>query len=371
MSAHVRLVRAAAAAALCIFAACEDEGTGSLVLSGCEVVQEFPTGGWRGDPYELHPFFTTVRNDQFRNPACPVAIVNPGEEVYASGVVFSNRVFDPQTGQTADTERARLRMINSVGTVVREDIQPFIAPLGSINSKEVELIVQYPAVSGHRSFTERDAMQVTISDYCCSFPQMRGEVELRVNYTRDQAAARLTLVGDEIPYQNSWVTFGALSPSGGRPHNFNWYRDGAWVGSGGTYSASTGGSDFHLRVDMSDRYGRTATSAMNVDVDGVRLSSFNGPFEVWASAGGGTWTVSARGGSGPYTFNWYLDDRWVGSGESWTGYRPGQEGLFTLRVDVANANGATHSESKQILQTGTGTGGCDPPPGQEACVDPP
>ncbi|CAA9299885.1 MAG: hypothetical protein AVDCRST_MAG89-388, partial [uncultured Gemmatimonadetes bacterium] len=274
MSAHIRLVRVAAAAALCIFAACEDE-TGALVLSGCEVVRESPSDGWRGDPYELHPFFTSVRNDQFRSPACPVSIVNPGEEVYASGVVFSNRVFNQQTGQTADTERVRLRIINSVGTVVREDIQPFIAPLGSINSKEVELTVQYPAVSGHRSFNEKDAMQVTITDHCCAFPQLRGEVELRINYVKDQAAARLTIMGDEIPYQNSWVTFGALSPSGGRPHNFNWYRDGAWVGSGGTYSASAGGSDFNLRVDMSDRYGRTASRNMYVDVDGVRVAAID------------------------------------------------------------------------------------------------
>jgi hypothetical protein len=290
--------------------------------------------------------------------------------VYAAGVLFSEQVFNPQTGRTNDTERARLRMINSVGTVVREIEQPFIAPIGALNYKEIELSVRYPAVSGHRTFTEKDAMQVTISDYCCMLPQLRGELELRVHYTKDRAAARVTVVGDEIPVQNAQVTYGALSPSAGRPHTYNWYRDGAWVGSGGTYTVSAGTTDFDLRVDMSDGYGRTASDTLRVDVDGVRITSFEGPSAVWASEGGGTWTVTSRGGSQPHTFEWYVDGKWAGSGESWSGYRPGREGAFVLRVDVANSSGGTSSASREITQVGTGSGGCDPPPGQLACVTP-
>jgi hypothetical protein len=80
MSARIPLAAvrhiAAMAAGLCVVAGCGGDND-TLVLSGCEVVQEYPSGGWRGDPYELHPFFTTVRNDQFTSPACPVAILQP------------------------------------------------------------------------------------------------------------------------------------------------------------------------------------------------------------------------------------------------------------------------------------------------------
>jgi hypothetical protein len=192
-------------------------------------------------------------------------------------------------------------------------------------------------------------------------------VELRVDYSKDKPSARVTVVGDEVPLRNSSTSYGALSPSAGRPHTFNWYRDGAWVGSGATQTLSIGTADFSLRVDMGDVYGRTTSNTLHVDVDGVRIASLNGPSTVWASGGGGTWTATARGGAEPHIFNWYVDGQWVGAGESWTGYRPGAEGWFTLRVDVSNSSGATGSASREVSQIGTGTGGCDPPPGQLAC----
>jgi hypothetical protein len=355
------------AVSLCILSACGEQG--AMKLSGCAVVQEFPSGGWRGDPYELHPFLTSVRFDQFASTACPVPILNAREQIDATGVLFSNQVFNPQTGQVTDFERARLRIYNAAGQTVGQDEQPFFAA-GSVVSKELELFVRYPAVSGHGTFTEKDQMQVRISDHCCQLPQLRGEIELRIDYTRDQAAARVTTVGDEIPGANTSATYGALSRSAGQPHGYRWFRDGAPVGSGRTYTASVGTSDFDLRVDMSDSYGRTASSTLRVDVDGVRVESFTGPLEVWASAGGGTWTASGRGGSAPYEYAWYVNDRWVGDGASWSGYNVGHEGAFTLRVDVRNAQGATHSASREIMQMGTGSGGCDPPSGQDACATP-
>ncbi|HYW07379.1 MAG TPA: hypothetical protein VE913_10505, partial [Longimicrobium sp.] len=272
--------------ALCLLAGCNDQGV--IKLSGCTVVQEFPSGGWRGDPYQLHPFLTSVRYDQFPEPACPVPILYAREQVDASGVLFSEQVFNPQTGQVTDFERARLRIYNALGQIVRETEQPFVA-LGSITSKETELSVRYPAVSGHGTFTEKDQMQVRISDHCCHLPQLRGEIELRIDYTRDQAAARVTAVGDEVPLANTSTTYGAMSRSAGQPHGYQWFRDGAPVGSGRTYTAAVGTSDFDLRVDMTDSYGRTATNTLRVDVDGVRIESLTGPSEVWASAGGGTW----------------------------------------------------------------------------------
>ena len=284
---------------------------------------------------------------------CPIGILHPGERVVGRTDVIDR------------TQQYRYFNVDIYDSFGRPEFE---------NEEEVQviggehvfsMIVDYAAATGRNQVGDYDILSMDV--YRANFVSY---LELELTTAQDNGlSARFS--GSDIPLANSSQTWYVASHSGGRPHQFEWYRDGQWVASGGKYTGPAGTNDFELRVNTRDALGRTATNAMWVDVDGVRLSSFQGPSEVWASAGGGTWTVSAHGGSGPYTFNWYVDDRWVGSGESWTGYRPGQEGWFTLRVDVANANGATYSESKQILQMGTGTGGCDPPPGQDACVTPP
>lgn len=328
--------------------ACGSEGT--LTIGGCAVVQETPSGGWRGNPYELHPFLSAVRNTQYDRRACPVSILRAREPIEAEGVIWSKHVFNPSTGAVTDTERAFLRIYNAAGATVGHDEQPFFASRNNIDFKEVGLLTRYPAISGHGSFSEKDRMEVRISDYCCALPQLRGEVELQIHYQQDQASGRVTAVGDEIPERNTTASYGALSPSAGRPHTYRWYRDGAYVGTGSTVAIAVGTADFNLRVDMMDQYGRTATNTLYVDVDGVR-GQIDGPdlVYVWTSPADTmpTWRVVPRGGTPPFTYTWYRSGWWTGNGESHSEHID-ERGDFELRVEIRDAAGAGYNATKWI-----------------------
>lgn len=359
-----RVLLVAALPAVSNLPGCDSAGG---TLAGCRIEYQSPSGAWDGDPYELHPFIATVDYYQFESGGCPVPILRPREQIRAAGTLFSSDVFGDGLN---NTERARLTILDANRFTIKDDEQPFV--ILNIDSKRADVQVDYPAVRAHGTISEKDLFQLRVLDYCCHslFPQQRASIDLAISYESDAQFARIQVAGDPIPRSGDSRTWGAESPSAGRPHEYRWFRDGAPVGSGRTYTASVGTSDFDLRVDMSDTYGRTASNTLRVDVDGVRVESFTGPLEVWASAGGGTWTASGRGGSAPYEYAWYVNDRWVGDGASWSGYNVGHEGAFTLRVDVRNAQGATHSASREIMQMGTGSGGCDPPPGQDACATP-
>ncbi|HYW05657.1 MAG TPA: hypothetical protein VE913_01805 [Longimicrobium sp.] len=361
-----RLLSAAVPLAAITLSACGDLRAGGAI-AGCRIEYQSPSGAWDGDPYELHPFIATVDYYQFENGGCPVPILRPREQIRAAGTLFSNDVF---SDRLKNTERVRLTIMDANRFTISDDEQPFV--ILNADSKRADVHVDYPAVRAHGTIGEKDLFQIKVVDYCCStfLPQLRASIDLAISYESDAQFARVTVAGDAIPRSGDSRTWGAESPSAGRPHQYRWYRDGVSVGSGVTYAGTAGSSDFDLRVDMTDSYGRTATNTLRVDVDGVRIESLTGPSEVWASAGGGTWTASARGGSAPHEYAWYVNDRWVGDGASWSGYNVGHEGTFTLRVDVRNAEGATHGASREIMQIGTGSGGCDPPPGQDACVTP-
>lgn len=328
----------AVAALVVISAACSDDGTTSI--SGCEVKREYPSRGWRGDPFDLHPFFTSVFYDNFKTPACPVPILQVEEPMFAVGVVWSKQVFDPHTGQLNNTERVSLRIYNAAGTVVGEDVQPFFAD--NIDEKEVEVTTNYDAVTAHRTFTEKDLMQVRIQDYCCTLPQLSGEVELAINYKKDGPNASVSVTGNGVPLRNTSATYGALSLSAGRPHKYRWYLNGALVDSARTYTAAVGSSDFQLRVDMVDAYGRTASGHLTVDVDGIAVQ-LDGPQRVfaWDPA---TWTAWVRGGYTPHDVRWYKNGQYVGSGTSYSTDNPGTFD-FNLRADVTDGHGTFASQS--------------------------
>ncbi|MDP9348577.1 MAG: hypothetical protein M3P24_05490, partial [Gemmatimonadota bacterium] len=142
-------------------------------------------------------------------------------------------------------------------------------------------------------------------------------------------------------------------------HTYEWYRDGVHVGSGGTYTGSTGTEPFDLSAQMTDAYGRIAWYTMRVDVDGVRVA-LSGPSQTWLSEGGGTWSATGIGGYTPYSFEWYVDGVYVGSGPTWSGY-PG-EGYHSLRVNVTDPRGKSDFTEMQVY--GTGNESCA---GQNAC----
>jgi hypothetical protein len=345
---------------ICAAAACGDAGT--QTIGGCKVRRESPSGGWDGDPYELHPFIATVAYYQFEDGACPVAILRRAEPVYAAGTLFSAQVFNQQG--LNDTERARLRIFSADRTQLQEDIQPF--RILNADEKRADVDVEYPAMTASYDVgSALDFFNMTVLDYCCPLPQQRAEVELGIDYVSDAPLSRVAITGDEVPLARAAATWGALSRSAGRPHEYRWHRDGVYVGTGATYTANAGTADFDLRVDMTDTYGRAATHTLRVDVDGVRVHSLAGPGQVYAGEGDAIWSARGHGGYPPYTFEWLVDGVPVGSGEEWSGF-PG-EGQHTLTARMRDSRGASHSRSMVVQGFGGGDGTCEPVPPQITC----
>jgi hypothetical protein len=146
---------------------------------------------------------------------------------------------------------------------------------------------------------------------------------------------------------------------------YAWYRDGQLVSSAASYTANVGDYQFGLRVQVTDQTTASRWADYWVDVNGVR-AEISGPSAVYFQQGGGTWTVSGRGGYPPYSFDWYTDDGygqryWVGSGSSWSGY-PG-DGDRYLVVEMRDSRGALYSASKWVQglnPPGCGPISCDP-----------
>lgn len=143
---------------------------------------------------------------------------------------------------------------------------------------------------------------------------------------------------------------------GTSPYTYHWYRDGAYVGTGASYTASAGTRDFILRAEATDATMATRAAIFPVRVDGI-VATISGPYVVYLSEGGGTWTASAQGGTPPYSYGWYLDGDFVDTGSSYAGY-PG-EGTHVLRVDATDAAGKAHSDHFSVKGIGA-DGGCDP-----------
>jgi hypothetical protein len=105
-------------------------------------------------------------------------------------------------------------------------------------------------------------------------------------------------------------------------------------------------------------------AGLRTKIDGV-IVQLDGPTVIYASEGGGTWYATGEGGYPPYNFNWYLNDYFVGTGSSWTGYNQGEEGPFLLRVDIFDSGSASHSDWISVHQIGGSD--CDPVPPQVTC----
>lgn len=322
-------------------------GCGDLVghVNHCPIL--FSTGNWyTGNEGSFEYWMSVDRHDN----RCPIGIVQPGEMVFNGGLVIGTKQWNHDW---VPTEVADLRVFNAASTIVGHDRSHFART--TWEQIEADIGVGYPAASGHGTFNESDRLDLRILDYCCLLPQVRGRIELRLTYERD-TSPRIRIYagyGDGIPPPNAIITWDASSPSGGRPHVYNWYRDGEFVGSGDRYQGFTGTQPFELRADYADIYGRTTSDALYVDVDGVQVS-VQGPSTVWLTHGGGTWSASGRGGITPYTFSWFVDGAFVGSGPSWTGY-PG-EGNHTMRVEISDVRGRSSTAEMEVF--GIGNEGC-------------
>lgn len=304
-------------------------------VNGCFV--EAKVGSWGGLQSEAdwrvgNSFNAYERNE---SPGCPIQVVNAGERVFGGSVVYD---YSSSDRERKETRRAHLRFTNS-----RNEDQffgEFYSEYGGMFVRVYEMFGEYPALTGRYAIDDNDFMIHRILSRCCE----DAYLELKLDYKRDNGLA-FNIVGPDIPAGGSRQTWNVRTSSGGHPHSYTWYMDGAGLGSGTTYTAAVPGSDFDLRVDARDIYGRTATTTVRVDVDGVR-ASLAGPEYVYSSDGGGTWSAAGTGGLEPYAFDWYVDDRWAGNGPTWRGY-PG-DGIHTLVVRMQDGRGAAHQASINI-----------------------
>ena len=186
----------------------------------------------------------------------------------------------------------------------------------------------------------------------------------RVKITYRQSSVSTKLTGEHIPAPGSTHTWNAPTTGGSPGYMYQWYRNGTAVGNGSSYTANVGSSAFDLRVEVTDQTWSTVAAVLMVHVGGVE-ASVTGPALVYASEGGGTWGATGRGGSGAYTFDWYLDGTYLGSGPSWNGY-PG-ENARTLRVDMTDSGGEFDSHSFLVRGVGSGDGTCNPVPPALTC----
>lgn len=287
---------------------------------------------------------------------CPVPLGAIGEEKTAGAFVYDYGDQDFLNGIVV--------IRNAADEYVQTSLDKFRYESADENGNPVRRYTAFPKARYRASTTACLA-----NDYALVFASNQigieprpGDPYGRVTLTYERSDIRAAVKGPIIPTSNEIGTWSANVSGGYTPYTYRWYRDGAYVGSGSSYSTSAGTRDFVLRMEVTDATMSMKAAVFPVDVDGV-LASMNGPHAVYLSQGGGTWNLSGQGGTLPYTFNWYVDGDWTGSGSSWSGY-PG-EWDHALRVDMRDAVGATHSASMNVQ--GIGNDSCTPEPPAITC----
>lgn len=335
------------------------DSTGNTGINGCRL--QASSGNW-GDGDDTGAWWRMDLSfdpeGYGRTPGCPIRILRPGERVFGGGVLYDH---SPVTMETKLARATYMKILNSLNVKKFESRFRHTAYESSV--RKYELFGEYNAATGRNTLADHDYMYIQVLDECC-FDRQAAFAELKLDYGSDPNFS-FTIGGDAIPLGNTSASWSISSRNGGHPHTYQWYRSGAPVGTGTSYTADVGTSDFTLRVDGRDVYDRTASAVMRVDVDGLSVA-LSGPSLVYSSEGGGSWSASTRGGYGPYTYHWYVDDDLFGSGETVDGYVG--EGPHSLKVTVTDSRG--NSNSAWMSVSGIGNQTCEPPPGQLACVTP-
>jgi hypothetical protein len=280
---------------------------------------------------------------------CPIPLASPGtEEKFAAA-----RVWDYGN---VDMRYASVVVKNSKGKEKARELTVFVGTPGLMFADPK---ADYIAATGTQTFSDHD---VGIFRAFNDSDGKSADGQTRLTY--QQASLATSLVGEEIPQPNTTHTWTA-PVSGGYPgFSYQWYRNGSPVGTGSSYTASAGGAPFNLRVEVTDQTWSMVAAVLAVEVGGIR-TAISGPTNVWASEGGGTWTASAQGGTGPYNYTWYLDSVLFGYGPTITTYTG--ENAHHLEVRVTDTAGAFHSDRLEVFGVGSGNGGCEPVPPAVAC----
>lgn len=314
-----------------VLAGCDFEAA-----KGCERLGYFPSS----NAFDLE-------YDMKLPDTCPVALATPGTDTKYAGA----NLFDYGT---KDFDEGVAIVYNSKGEVVadeREEFRFVYNPEPVARHWQARPKAEYVAATGTNQVNDYDIAEFSGWEDGVN----RAWANVKINYRQSSVSTKLT--GEQIPTPGSTHIWNAPTSGGSPGYMYQWYRNGAPVGNGSSYTASAGSSPFDLRVEVTDQTWSTVAAVLMVNVGGVE-ASVAGPTLVYSSSDGGTWNATGRGGTGAYTFDWYLDGTHVASGPSFSGY-PG-ENSHSIRVDMRDSAGAFDSHSFLVRGIGSGDGTCEP-----------
>jgi hypothetical protein len=269
---------------------------------------------------------------------CPVPLASPGtEKKFAAAKIYDYGA--------RDFNYANVKISNSKGETVAHEATVFAGIIAEVGD-------EYVAATGTKTYDDYDRGFFRV--YSTSNTKTAfGETKL----TYQQTTLKTAVSGTTIPAPNTTHTWYAPTSGGYPGYSYQWYRDGNPVGNGSSYTGNAGTTNFDLRVEVTDQTWSTRAAVLALKVGGVAVT-VSGPTLVYASQNGGTWNAIAQGGTGQYTLDWYLDDVYVGSGVSWTGYTGA--GGHILEVRLTDVAGAFDNTSIFVEGLGSGDGTCDP-----------
>lgn len=319
-------------------------------IRGCDVVST------SGNSFDLQ-YSMVIPSD------CPVPLTSYGELKFTgASVTDPNGVMEELEVAVYNTNgsfvNSRLVKYRERGDGSRSGIADVVYPAGTAGQKRFA----NPAPGQPSPFYDDGVFSSGRSG------QVLVTGDLRITYKG--ASVDADIIGPDVPLRNTTATWSATASGGSAPYTYEWYRNGQLVGTGASYTASTGLSEFGMRVQVTDQTWSIRTADYWVDVDGVRVS-IEGPGLSYASQGGATWTAAGRGGYLPYSFEWYVEDDTgqlihLGSGSSFSGY-PGQ-GARILHLVLTDSRGRTYETQREVDGIGSGNGGsCDPVPPAIVC----
>lgn len=137
------------------------------------------------------------------------------------------------------------------------------------------------------------------------------------------------------------VTFSSSESGGTAPFNYTWELNGVKVGYNSTYSTSFGSSGSQLVfLTITDSLGNTQTQSFTETVNAdpsVTITSSQNPTDLGNSV---TFTANPSGGSGSYSYQWYIGGTLVsGATSSSFQHTFSSTGTFNVSVQVTDGTG--------------------------------